>query len=274
MKFVGPPPRNVQVTFSGGFFSWMKEKAARIRGRWDYRWKYRNKPKPEKKKDLSKTEKSRRRRIKGLATVFARLTKPPKWFLTLQFDRKVKRKWKVRECREYFTKFRRYLERKYPECWFVFVMEFSDQSGPHYHLIGRFGGNFSSRAIRKKWLQITGSTRRKAVHLTRYRRKHPWYVSSAKKAPGTLWLMYRLGRKSFWGCIHRKKMPLAPFEQITLTLLQFQWFREAMDELLRENSAAKSSIRRLWTDANCLCYATNEMVRAALRYALELDGEE
>lgn len=259
-------PKNYRLKFSGGLTSWHEREPLKTWFPYRKRTGWRGPRKAYKK--VSNLEKARRRSIKALGAVFARLLKKPKGFMTLIFDRAVK-EWELDECLNCFERFRRYLERSFPKCWFIFVMEWSPRSGFHYHLSGRIGEKtVPLDAIRQKWLSITGSTDRESIHFKNYDPIHFFYVTKKEKAQYTRYLMKKLGRRSFWGCIHRKLMPLAPEEYIDLDEDQMDMYRVSMRDQIIENGGAESSIHRLMTPANRLNYETREMREKALEFAL------
>lgn len=267
-------PQIFYLKVSGGFVSWGAKMPRlwfphRRRGGW-------SKSPPQKRKQ-SKLEKARKRSIAALATVFARLEKPPRGFMTLAFDRDAQDVWSIAECLECFKRFRRYLERSYPKCWFIFVMEWSPTNGFHFHLSGRLGQKpVPCGELRSKWQKITGSSYRRAVHFKAYNPEvHHCYVTKKKiKAARTRKLMRMLGRRSFWGCIHRKQMPLAPIQRLALDEDQMACFRSELERQITNNNGAESSLDRLRTDANRLCFNTPEMLSAAILAALAFDPEE
>lgn len=195
--------------------------------------------------------------------------------MTLIFDYNVK-DWELDECWECFKRFRRYLERCYKKSWFIFVMEVSPGRGVHLHLSGRIGEPYVPKEkLRAKWQKITGTTLRRAVHFKAYNPIHHSYVTKrTKKAARTRALMRQLGRKSFWGCINRKNMPLAPKKDSILSDDQMDMFRVFLREEIIEQEMAESSIHRLSTDANHLNYNTSGMVKRALKAAIEHDFEQ
>ena len=261
------PHINYRVTISGGFVSWS---GIQPPATWCPKRGPQGRSAPQ---ELDRTrrerEKARKRSIGTLASNFNRLQIPPKWFITLTFDRRVKKQWSVGECMRCFSRFRRYLERGYPTCWFFFVMEFSRRSGPHFHLIGRIGKKPKPfKQFCEKWLKITNSSWAKAVDRKEYNPlKHLPYVTKKDKAKGTHYLMRKLQGKSFWGCIHRKKMKFYAKEQYVLCENQMALFRISLHEQIVEKGGAESSLHRLRTDANRLCYCTQEMLQKALRDA-------
>ncbi|SHN51932.1 rolling circle replication-associated protein [Desulfovibrio litoralis] len=250
-----------KLTISGGSISWCSTKPNKGK-------KAPNRYSKQSSKTV-KRKKARRRSIATLATLHARLTKKPSVFITLIFDTKVKAKWKTKECIALFNKFRRYLERSYSECWFIFVMEWSYLSGVHYHLIGRMGKKHVPWGkLRKKWQKITGSSERKTINFKKYKDLHISYVTKKIKEHNTLKLMKKLQGKSFWGAIHRKDMPLAPIKELVLDENQWEIFRLCLKRQIINNSSAESSINRLSHHASCLCYCTSKMIQEAINEAL------
>lgn len=200
------------------------------------------------------------------------LKKQPARFITLLFDRKIKRHWDINECRDRFIKFRRWLERTYPDSWFIFVMEFSKRSETHYHLLGRFGQGISKKTVCEKWMKVTGTKWGKTAKIDPYLpEKHRSYVTTPRKPAGTHKLMKKLGQKSFWGCIHRKKMPLYCERQFTLTSGQVAIFFAVLGFLLHKQGCSKKDLRRLLKDKNCSGFCTPQMINEARDYALRLD---
>ena len=263
-----------KINMSGGVVYWAKviEKITgppRLRGGGGNQ-------KSGKTRKQSKLEKARKRSIASLATLFARLKKPPWWFITLAFDRNARDCWTLEECLSSFRRFRRYLERRFPRCWFIFVMEFSPTNGYHFHLSGRFGQKkIPKKALRTKWQRITDSEYDGAMHFTRYVSSlHCSYVTKKKvKASRTQKLMRQLGHRSFWGCIHRKQLPLARIKEIVLSDAQMEEFRWNLRNQIIATNGAQSSLERLNTDANRLCYLTPTMLKRALRAAQAFDQE-
>lgn len=161
--------------------------------------------------------KKRKRRLTRLSAVLAQLKFPPRWFAHANFDRKVKRNWEVDECREVFEKFRCFLDKNYPESWFIWVMEESDKTGIHYHLFARYLPARQWARIKRKWLELTGSSNKKMFEFQSFAERHIGYVlGGRKKSIKTRSLLWDLGRRSFWGIVHKKNMKLFPPQSLTV----------------------------------------------------------
>lgn len=98
---------------------------------------------------------SRRRLIRYLLS----LEEAPKVMITLTYPGEWPKD--PREWKRHLHNFRRELERKFPECWFVWKLEFQKRGAPHFHLLGDFRKNVPFAQLRRwvsyVWYRIVGS---------------------------------------------------------------------------------------------------------------------
>lgn len=207
---------------------------------------------------------SYRRRITKLSKKLSALKSRPRWFITLHFDRKVKREWMLEECLDVFEDFRRYLDRAYPNSWFIWVMEWSPKSGFHYHILGRFGiPKVKTRKVRKKWMKLTGSNSVKSAHFEDFVDAHFGYVMKREKAKNTCYLIRLLGYRSFFGFIHAGNMRLhLPESQLT-TGSKVERFKHELRKEIPAIFKTKSTERQLRHMHGCLNLGTSKPINAA-----------
>lgn len=260
-------PKDYRVVIKGGAVSWAMEKdvhskTKRGKGTWAY-------PVPS---EFVRIEKSRKRSIVGFMGYVAALKEEPQDFTTLVLGKDVEDRG-IDACREKFDKFRRYLERAFPDGWFLYSMEYSSQNGYHYHLLGSFGrSRVAKKPIYEKWKALTGTTYLKAAQIKPYIAElHSGYLTKKGKAANARKLKRELGRRHSWGCINKKNLPLHEEQEFSLSELQMDLFRVTLRELIIAKGGAESSIRRLKNPASFLGYCTAEMVQEALDYALSYE---
>jgi hypothetical protein len=186
----------------------------------------------------------------------------------LVFDRKGNRDWPLEKCQKAFAVFRRWLEYNFPDCWFIFVMEWTRKCGIHYHLTGRFGKkDIPKDVIREKWMKITGSTWSKSIKFLPSLPHLRGYLTTSKKAADTRHLMKELQGKSFWGCIHRKKIPLVPTKRLTFTDDGAFIYKLSLAFQIIIEGGSKNDIRRIFKKNGSLAFTTPEMRKKSLQFA-------
>jgi hypothetical protein len=214
-------------------------------------------------------ERRRKKRMSRFAHNMAALSEKPKWHMVFNLDKKVRRKWPIEEATDVFKKFGTYLQKRYPHSWFLWIMEYTEKAGPHFHMLGRFNGKASNKAVFGKWRELTGSTWEKAATKRDFHPAHVGYLAKPGKATGTRHLIRHLGSKSFWGIINRKNMPLHVRQTYTLTSDQFLIFRNKLKKLLVKHNGAQSSVDRPDKSCSGLRFCTHEMIQTALAAALK-----
>lgn len=231
------------------------------------------------KRKKARREVLRRRRLTRLFRLYGSLKAKPAGFITLRFDWNVKKNWTVEECQSCLDKFLRWLQRNFPKCWFIHVMEVSDRNGYHYHIMGRLGQKqIPHGIIRGKWLKITGSSDRESIDMRSFKLgKHIGYVTKPGKAKAMRRLMKKLGKgRSFWGYINKKNMKFYRPLDFTLTRIEMHLFRVGLAYQLAQRPHTASSLVRIFRKKHTgfLGFCTREEITNALYFVDSLFGEE
>ncbi|MDL2279308.1 hypothetical protein LJC15_01410 [Desulfovibrio sp. OttesenSCG-928-G11] len=269
-------PYEVVLTVEGETVGWSPYKrfgAAKRKRRGAFRGTHR-----KSKSKKARWEALRRRRLTRLLRLYGSLKVKPAGFITLRFDWNAKRDWTVEKCQSCLGKFLRWLQRNFPKCWFIHVMEVSDRNGYHYHIMGRLGQKrIPHEIIREKWLKITSSSDRESVDIRAFETgKHIGYVTKPRKARAMRQMMGELGKgRSFWGYINKKNMKLYPPKSFLLSRIQMHLFRASLAYQLVLRPYTDSSLRRLFSKkhTNFLGFCTREEILAALEFVGNHVGE-
>ena len=210
-------------------------------------------------------EKNRRRRMNKLGRLCAALTENPSVFLTLDFDRKVRRNWSITQCRKCFAKFRRFLLKAYPRCWFIYSMDYAPKTRFHFHMIGKFCEKANKARVISEWLRITGSTQSKMLDGQKYGLYHKWYLTSGTKAEGIRKVMEGLGRRSFWGTINKKCMPLSKQQDMKISPSRWRTFCNILRQEIEKAGDAQSSKNILRHPSGALNYCSADQLATAFK---------
>lgn len=221
-----------------------------------------------KKKNMPLWKKRDRRHVR-LMRLYATLDpdRPPRWFISLVFDRKVRRKWSMQRCRECFARFTKHLAKVYLRCWFIYVWDYSPKAGFHLHLYGSFGKKNVWPNVRRKWLALTGSDNASMADRARFDPKMSGYQVSPKKRKHKMHLVKKLSGNALWGVINRKNLPLAEVKTAVLDrddLIAF--FVSAEHQILPVKGHNASELGYLYKKSGCMYFAGAKLVKTALKY--------
>lgn len=256
----------VKLTVRGAAVSWAPEKNTRPKRK---HGNQRNKQNLG-NRDGKSLERARRRRVTGLSRFWASMNENPRWFITLMFDRKVQRDWSLEECLAIFEQFKRYLRKNFPQCFWIFVLEWKAAGGLHYHLSGRFGQKkVPSKAIRKKWMELTNSMSRKSFRMDAFVPEHKGYTMKKEKAKNTRHLISILGAKSFWGVINRKNIKRHPVKVLHMTAYQLQHFKNSMMDYAMAEDHEASTYQQLNKDHGTLNFFPVDVVEKAVNSIMD-----
>lgn len=203
--------------FSNDCLSPRKEYAIRIQGlliemaRCDAAYlEENNLPPPFQKENLNGN------RVNRFAKQCATIISEPDVFITLTFDAS---KWrnigrvKYEEACKRFQKFTRDVMCAYPDAWFAWSMEISDEvKALHYHLVGSFSEKLSPKditALARKWLYLTDSKNKKMFDLREADRTAVGYLFSPEKNAAKDWYARRFPNRRLFGILGKKNIEFA-----------------------------------------------------------------
>ena len=209
------------------------------------------------------------RRINRLMRLFATLDpqQPPRWFISLVFDRAVRREWSMKRCQKCFAKFKKHLAKAYPDCWFIYVWDYSPKAGFHVHLFGGFGKKGAWRKVHRKWLALTGSKDESMADKARFVPKMFGYQVSRKKFDHKLHVSDKLSGKALWGVINKKNVSLSAVKTAMLDEDGFYAFLlSAEHQLLRTKGREASELDYVTRHSGCMYFAGPKLAKTALKY--------
>lgn len=254
--------KNYNVTFQGGSISWglKRPKYKKVSFTRSYRSSDCFNRTPE------QLEKSRRRRITRLARKFASLKQKPSWFITFILDRHINRDWSLDDLSNCFNQWIKWLKKRYPRSWFIYVFEISTKCGFHVHLLGRFGSKKPSlENACSKWKKITGSKQDKVAQIDKYTEAHTGYMTKPAKAKKCRELIQLLGKKSFWGVVNQKNMPVYPKQEYVLNEDQMKFLKMELSNHIMNSDGPSSSLRQTFKECGSINYTKPAVLKKALR---------
>lgn len=191
-------------------------------------------------------------------------------FVSLVFDKKVHRMWGLSKCQKIFEKFKKYIHKNFPDAWFIYIWEHEKFSGYHVHMWGAFNKKKAWRKIKRKWLALTHSKNEKMCDFQHAKEHHLDYMAAPRKRKGRIKILRELGRKSSWGYINKKNMPLCQVKTLPLTdeeLNIFLHYIRVMKFIPRRNCKVSYNLIRMCRRQNGALYLglTKQIITGALQ---------
>lgn len=136
----------------------------------------------------------------------------PFLFFSLSYAPKEARKVSASRLRSDINKLARHLRYRYPKGWFIYVVEFSEKSGFHIHLLGSSGGDKgltrkeAHKDIAPVWARLAKSKRKNLAHVRVLRNgkavlTRRGYLLKRKKFSGWMKVAKRFGKIRNFGII-------------------------------------------------------------------------
>ena len=220
----------------------------------------------------------RLRRRKGrFIAALCNIKLEPKYFLTLMIPRN-QRPFKDRdEERELFLKFVRLLRYRYPHCWFIYKVEWSNTAKIHYHLIGDFTGPRAlprlalpqiKREVKRLWETAIGVSAANSVDLLFYDERHKSYLTTREKFKKDIRCLDILRGGRMWNYINKGQISFHKRVVFKLTPQEFTVFSIFIDAyFLNRYPDAIGHYIQLRRSRGRVSYVPREVIMAACRYA-------
>lgn len=192
----------------------------------------------------------------------------PRSFVTLIFDKTINRNMTVLESKKLFEKFCRKLKRIFPDCWFIYKMEWSNKSGYHFHLIGTFKIRCSKKEILHRitvlWGKLILSDSPKIADVQRCDfERHSGYLTKPSKRKPDCRVIAELNQKSSWGIIGKNNMQIILPKKIPLTKAQFRRLQEALLDI--KSHVTSSYEKHLSNQCGCLGFLPPKELKEAIK---------
>ena len=159
----------------------------------------------------------RSRAIGRLLNILYIIKNPIRVFLSLVLNKHVHlKKIKIRKFKSFMSRFFRLLTAEYPDCWFVYKVEWTHKAGFHLHLLGglHYGPTPApvlwrhERVIKQMWDKACKQEGRRAntVEMSLAVEEHRGYLTQPSKCGDDILCMQRLHGCRMFGRVNKKNI--------------------------------------------------------------------
>lgn len=248
--------------------------------------KWINSPKSEECKEISRSEKLRRRRDRsrrGLIRTLNRVKGTHQCMISLIFPNNiVSDANKAKLKRILFKKFIDKLRYRYKFFRFIYKIDWEIEPGIHYHMIGslykkrcNFDISVETKVVRDLWAKTIGIKDEKlkkiAANIVPYNKLHDSYLTGIDKRDAEMRCADIVRNCKMYGVINKRHFKFYRKRTLMLTRLQFEYFCDLIIEYLRSvGKCVKSYIRQLERIVGMLGYIPHDKIIEFYRTAKSL----
>lgn len=217
---------------------------------------------------LKRTKRIRSRLIKA----FHSIKNKPSVFITLSIDRIKLPFVNIDDDKKLFIKFVRNIKRLFPQCWFIYKIEWSKHNQIHFHLIGSLSvqNEYLSQKVETKlrnmWNAVIRSNSKYNFDMRPYN-NHISYITKASKNPQDMTCNRILGKRKKWGYINKENIVFHKKQNFSLTPEEFDIFTSYIIKWHERNSSSQSHIKQLNKTRGMLSFIPNGIIKKAMLYA-------
>jgi len=222
---------------------------------------------------VEKRDRSRRMLMRVLST----LKSEPKLFIALSIDRRQYPTMKAGPFSVIFEKFKKIIQRKYPEGWFIWKVEWDDIAQLHVHMLGdiRIEGVVKTTFVIKKiWDQCCQHKDRKfkSVDVQRYKTKGAkGYFIKKIKRENELTCIINLENRHMYGYINPGNIKYCQKIPLKLSEFEFQKFHTYILKVLENEKPKREKtishfIERFPKEFGVVNFICHELMRKAYTY--------
>jgi len=201
-----------------------------------------------------------------------------KFFISLMTPRKQRPFVDIGEERKVFDSFIRRLRYGFPNCRFIYKVEWDSAARIHFHLIGDFTRpkerptltpSYLKREVKRMWEAATRASADNSVNLKWCSERHRSYLTGRKKFKEDLACLGYLQGARMWGYVNKKAVAFHKRETFKLTPKQFYRFSRYINKFFyRRCPEACGHIYQLSRTRGRVGYVPREIIKAAITYAV------
>lgn len=230
---------------------------------------------PEGRKYLA--EQLRRRKSRFAAALSAIKDHDRRYFVSLITPREQRPFVSMAEEHKVLARFVRRLCYRFPNCRFIYKIEWDSAVRIHYHLIGDFTSPGElprttppqlKREVKRMWEAATRASADNSVDVKWYAERHKSYLTGRDKFKEDLHCLDLLQGGRMWGYINKKNFAFYKKEIFKLTPRQFERYSSYITSHINKRSTSRSHIIQLSRSRGRVSYdLTNDVIKDAIKHA-------